>query len=234
MVKKFFVVMASAVMLTCVFTGGNAQAATDIADEVDGTTDIRVLEEESVEELAQDYIESAMEKTEPNVLTLDNFSSLSCEIEDGIYSIKLKNSNYFVDVEWGVNKNGTRVHSWPLNYTFSQLWIVKSVGNGEYIILNMMGSKALEIEKSYTHSGARVQIWNYGDIPTMRWRIEPVLDKFGSPINETYKLVNVNSNLRLDILHGRQVSQNPFHAWADADVPSQNYELILRQHLDNY
>lgn len=235
--KKLLAAMALAAMLVCVFTGGSALAAADIAGEVDGNTDIRVLEDESVEKLAEEYIDSTVGEAEPAAPTLDNYHDPSCgdcqTIENGIYSIKLKNSNYYVDVEWGVDKNGTRVHSWPLNYTFSQLWIVKSMGNGEYVILNMMGSKSLEIEKSYTHSGARVQIWNYSDIPTMRWRIEPVRDRFGNHVKNTHKLVNVNSNLRLDILHGRQVQQNPFHAWVNADVPSQNYELILRQRLDD-
>lgn len=185
-----------------------------------------------VDALELDKKDESTESTEPNQAiqpAMDTFASpvpaadCSLAIEEGIYSIKLKDSDFYLDVYGAGDFNGNFLHTWNLNYNRAQLWHIKHMGNNEYAILNLMSGRSLEVAGSYNYNGAKIQIWDFWNIPTQRWKFKYVSE---SDPSQGLKLVNVNCEKVLDIVGSRQVRANKFHSWDDVNVPSQKYYLI--------
>ena len=151
----------------------------------------------------------------------DSAAVTSTIIPDGIYYIQLTESNLVVDVEGSKKDDGTQIVAGERNNKDTQKWRITHLGNGIYKVINVgSGSKAMEIQNSDKHNGARVQLWTYHpDIATMQWKIVKNSDN-------TYTFINLNCNLALDMRNGEFNAGNNFHAWEINSTISQKFSLI--------
>lgn len=120
-------------------------------------------------------------------------------VEDGVYLIKLRDSDFYMDVINAANKNGQGLHTWTKHMGAAQLFYIKNLPYGEIAIFNLMGWKSLEIQNANNFNGAKIQIWDYYGLPCQRWSLEVVYGKDGYPDERgSVKLINVNSEKALD------------------------------------
>lgn len=107
-----------------------------------------------------------------------------------IYFVKNKNSGKYLDVEHGVDANGTNVSQYQYNGKTNQKWKVNYVGNGLYNLIPMCSStRMLDIYNANDFQRANVDIWIDGNqSPARRFAI--VLNQDGY----SYRLLSQCSN----------------------------------------
>jgi endo-1,4-beta-xylanase len=107
-----------------------------------------------------------------------------------------------------------------------------NIDKGTYVIKSRPSGKALEVQNSSLSDNARVQQWDYVNIPTQQWRVERLSDGF-------YKILNNNSGKSLHVENaslakGVRVTQWPYtgsgnQRWCFVDV-GYGYVAIAAKH----
>lgn len=97
-------------------------------------------------------------------------------IDGGIYYIKNINSNMYLDVYNGKDKNGTNVQQHKGNREKAQKFKVVSVGDGYYKLVSQVGdkNKVLDVEKKSNKNGTNISIYKDNGGNNQKFKITSV------------------------------------------------------------
>ncbi|MBP1040244.1 RICIN domain-containing protein [Vagococcus sp. BWB3-3] len=214
MIKKILVGLAAVCFLAI---GQNAYAATI---QEAGISKEQVAQfDEKATSIVKDYVAKNKLRSFPST------PGIVKDVEDGLYQIRFKDAPFYLTLYGGRSANGNSLYSWTHAYGASFVFYIKNVGNGEVMIFDTIGFRAVEIQNSNVFNGARLQLWNANPAyPTMRWTVQEAPISHSAEV-DSVNLVNVNSNLAIDVVGGRLTRGNHYHSWQKLNVASQKFLL---------
>ena len=119
----------------------------------------------------------------------------SAIIQAGVYQIKTKLNNKNMDVQWGNNAAGTRLHTWDPNNGDAQLFTIEASNEaGYYYIKTNWG---LVLDAASPQSGAILHTWGFHGGDNQKWKFIQVGD--GS-----YNIQCKQGGNYLDVLYGNK------------------------------
>lgn len=132
----------------------------------------------------------------------DLVSSLSGNVPDGDYVLKMVSTGHCLDVSGASTADGAKVQEWTCNGTEAQQFHVTSLGDGFYKIVNVHSNKAIDIKDVSAAPNALVQQWGYGGGPNQQFKI---VDRG----NGEYSLHARHTGMVLDVYWGKPEDGTP-------------------------
>lgn len=140
-------------------------------------------------------------------------------IADGVYYIKSKYSNLYLDTEQDPNANGN-VIQYNIHGNTNQHWTVKYQGDGYYKLYSQWYNeeKCLDVESSPNQNGSNVDVYNDGDG-------DYVLFKIVSNNDGTYRIISKWSNNQkvLDVCGPSTAATANIQIWEYVGVNQQKW-----------
>ncbi|WP_404338696.1 family 43 glycosylhydrolase [Pseudoalteromonas mariniglutinosa] len=147
-------------------------------------------------------------------------------IDNGVYTIKSKYSNKFVEVENAQTNDEANVSQWGLTQHDTQRWIITSVGGNDYSVINLHSGKALEVFDWSTADGANVVQYEYAEIATQHWQI----NKDG---NGYVSFINTHSGKALDLYNFNGNDGANINQWTYNASDAQRWQLTKLANVES-
>lgn len=118
-------------------------------------------------------------------------------ITDGDYHIStMLDETKGLDAYCGQTENGTNIDIYANLNDKMQVFSVKYLGDGYYIITHKMSNKSLDCDAAKTIIGTNVQLYTYNGVDQQKWIIKESVD------DDSYNIISKNSGLYLDVENG--------------------------------
>ncbi|SHJ73615.1 S8 family serine peptidase, partial [Parasporobacterium paucivorans] len=142
----------------------------------------------------------------------------------GVYFIKSKNSELFMDIYGGGRDFGTNIIQWSYHGGTNQQWKFENLGNGYYKITSVLNpAYALDVYCSGTSMGTRVIQWPYYGGPNQQWKI---IENEDGSISLISKLAFENgTRYVLDVYGGSAVAGVNVIQWSGNGGDNQKWYL---------
>lgn len=148
-----------------------------------------------------------------------NNATPSAEIPDGIYFIRVRGHELFLDVQNGNRGNGVRIWLWYLNRSTAQQWRFERQANGAYKIFAMHSGRQMAVSGASFENGARVYQWDDHDYLNHQWFVYHAGNGY-------FEFVNANSGLALDVSGGDFRQRTFMQQWERLDNNNQRFRLV--------
>ncbi|AJQ95793.1 RICIN domain-containing protein [Gynuella sunshinyii] len=148
-----------------------------------------------------------------------------CDDNSGIisgkaYYIQNRNSGMCLRTLNGSTADATSIVQYSCGTDDVEKWIVSTIGNNQYTIVQAASGKSADINGASTENGANNIIWPRNSGNNQKWRIEP-------QGNGYVHIVNVNSGLLLDI-NGASTADNGNNIqWPENGGANQDWTFIV-------
>lgn len=144
-------------------------------------------------------------------------------IEDGVYELSAKgNINESIDIFNGSKDENIQIQLWESNFTDSQKFLIKYVGNGYYKIISKVSGKALTVENTSPQKGSSIVQRKDENLDTQKWIIKK------NDIN-TYYIYSKCGNLCIDVPNGDTTKGTKLQLWSENGTSSQKFIFIKRE-----
>ena len=153
------------------------------------------------------------------VITI-NDGNVTGPVSDGVYFMKIRHSNKYVEVANGSNANGGNVRQWKKKSGTHKKWEITGVSGEWYKIVNVKSGKAMEVAGNSTANGGNIQQWNYNGTDNQLW-------KFIAKGSGWYQVESKLSGKVLDIAGGVNATQNGknIQQWKSTGKNNQQFKL---------
>jgi hypothetical protein len=132
------------------------------------------------------------------------------------------NSGMAVDVSGGSGENGAKIQLYPWNNSGAQLYTMKQVGNGSYLIVNAGSGKVMDVAGGSTSNGAKIQQYQSNGTNAQHWS----LVKYGSG---RYALISNASGKALDIPGNRITAGAALQTYAVNGTGTQQWTVTAQK-----
>lgn len=119
----------------------------------------------------------------------------SVYLQNGIYTIKNKNSGQLLDVKGDSQAPLAPVDQWPATGGLNQAWILNNLGNNEIALTSVNSSQELDVYGADSGSGGTVDQYTYNGNSNQLWKLV-------SEGNGYYEIQSVNGGNALDVSGG--------------------------------
>lgn len=92
----------------------------------------------------------------------------------GEYEITSKAGGLFLDVDKAGLQDTANIQQWTGNGGTSQRWWLTPVGDGVFVISNVLSGKAVDVAGMSMDNSANVQQYTFNDTGAQKWRLERV------------------------------------------------------------
>ena len=139
-------------------------------------------------------------------------------IPEGVYKIVTAlNNSFALDVNNYAKFNGGNVEIYPYHGTDNEHWLIISVGNGYYKIIDVNSGKALDVHGGGSASQTNVNIWEDNNTDAQKWR-------FYDAGNGYYYIVNA-AGCYLDVQNGTVSNGNNVWVYTGNSTNAQKWGL---------
>ncbi len=184
----------------------------------------------------EDYFQGASTEISSDNSCLDDWrdrtSSLKIKTNgisdlDGVYFLKNRRSNYYMDVTGGINGvgEGANVQQWKVTPNINQQFKFIHLGDGTYSILAMHSQKSIEVKDFDQNNGGNVQQWTYYGSSNQKF----IVVQSGS--NGYYNLLAAHSGKMIEV-ETPQLEAN-VRQWTNNDQIEGQWELIAVDDVKN-
>jgi hypothetical protein len=108
---------------------------------------------------------------------------------DGIYRMRIKHSNYYVDLEGGGMAEGTNIYQWEPNGSDNQRWIIEQVSPPYYRIMSIVSGNVADVAGVSYDNGANIHSWHWAGTDNQLWLL---VDRYDGSWNIQSKLSGKN------------------------------------------
>lgn len=145
----------------------------------------------------------------------------STKIVEGVYYIQSASVNKMaLDVDSGLDENGTNIQLYTKNETEAQQWeITYNSDTDDYNIINVASEKSLDVAGAGINNGTNIQLWETNQSCAQRWKIVEVA-------GEAVKFVSACSNRVLDVSGGKMENGRNIQLWSDNGTSAQQWILV--------
>lgn len=129
---------------------------------------------------------------------------------DGIYRMRIKHSNYYVDLEGGGLSEGTNIYQWEPNGTNNQRWLIEQVSPPYYRIQSFVSGNAADVAGVSYDNGANIHSWHWTGTDNQLWLL---VDTYDGGWNVQSKLSGKNWDVQgAETYSGANIYQWDAHA----------------------
>ena len=143
------------------------------------------------------------------------------DISEGDYYVVSSYPHQVVDIAWAGKNNGDMSEIWQYIGGSNQVFHIKPVGNGRYMLIACHSEKALDVNEGHSANGTRIIQYRQQNSPNQQWEIYRTAE--GSLIFKS--MVNSSKNRVLDIVSGNSSNGAPLDIWGFNRGVNQRFQI---------
>lgn len=169
-----------------------------------------------------------MQKT--TMATTKNFTTVAASmVKEGVYFIKIIETNKFLAVEGASINNGAKLVQWDYSANQNHQFLISPSSDGYYLIKALHSNKYLNVEGQSIDDGANICQWDYVNQDNLKWSFYYNRNK------QSYTIKNKQSGkeLQLQAGIGNPTNGSLLSINGSANVGNQTFALVGLQQLTN-
>lgn len=122
-----------------------------------------------------------------------NLAQPASMIKEGVYFIKINESNKYLSIENNSNENGAKLLQWDLAKQDNQKFEISRTADGYYLLKAINSNKFLNVSGQSTEDGTIISQWDFVNQDNLKWSF------YYNKFSNSYVIKNKQSNKQLQL-----------------------------------